>query len=182
MEIDQLRLQDEAYCTEIITALLHAYQDRIFRYCVTRLGKGVGEEIAQEVFVSAWEMLPRFRQESSIETWLFAIAKRKCAQAFRNRARREQIAHTFVDNIRRSTHPDAPRSPEDSLASSAPSVHLDQALNQLREDDRILLNLRYAKGLSTTDIADLIGKSDAVVRKRILRGLQHLKRIIVDSI
>ena len=65
MEIDAQKLPDEAYRSQVFTVLVQEYQDRIFRYCVTRVGEGQGEEIAQEVFLTAWENLPKFRQEFS---------------------------------------------------------------------------------------------------------------------
>src|SRR5262249_55749838 len=75
MEIDQQRLRDEDYRHDVLTALLRDHQEQIFRYCVTRLGEVAGEEVAQEVFLTAWESLPKFRQEASLATWLTGIAK-----------------------------------------------------------------------------------------------------------
>lgn len=85
MEIDPLKLSDETYRSQIFTRLVQDYQDRIYRYCVDRLGEAQGEEIAQDVFLTAWENLAKFRQESMVSTWLTGIAKNKCIQAFRNR-------------------------------------------------------------------------------------------------
>ena len=51
-------------------------------------------------------------------------------------------------------------------------------MHQLRDDERILLNLRYTKALPITEIAALVGKSEAAVRKRILRALQRLRQIM----
>jgi hypothetical protein len=46
MEIDRQKLHDERYRREVLTILLRDYQDRIFRYCVNRLGEIHGEEVA----------------------------------------------------------------------------------------------------------------------------------------
>jgi DNA-directed RNA polymerase specialized sigma24 family protein len=70
MEIDRTQLHDEAYCRDVFKTLLRDYQHIIVQYCVTRLGASEGEDIAQEVFLAAWESLRKFRQESSVETWL----------------------------------------------------------------------------------------------------------------
>lgn len=48
MQIDSQKLQDDAYRQEVFNTLLRDYQDRIFRYCVTRMGEAQGEGIAQE--------------------------------------------------------------------------------------------------------------------------------------
>jgi len=178
MEIDLRRLQDDTYRSEVLTALMREQQDQIFRYCVTRLGEVYGEEVAQEVFVTAWESLPKFRHDSKIETWLVGIAKYKCAQAFRNRTRRQAIARTFVDDIRQQTHTDATERSAYLAGVEEPFARLAHAMHQLRDDERILLNLRYTKALPITEIAALVGKSEAAVRKRILRALQRLRQIM----
>jgi RNA polymerase sigma-70 factor (ECF subfamily) len=178
MEIDQTKLQDEDYRYEVLTALVRDYQDRVFRYCVTRLGEVYGEEVAQEVFLTAWKNLPKFRQEAAIETWLVGIARHKCAQAFRNRARRQALAHAFAEDIRQHTHPVTPAVPEHMAVSQTQFVWLAHSLARLRDDERLLLNLRYTKGLSVTEIVELVGKSEAVVRKRLLRALRRLREML----
>ena len=56
MEIDGQRLPDEAYRREVVAALMQAYGETITRYCMAWLGEGPGAEVAQEVFVTAWEI------------------------------------------------------------------------------------------------------------------------------
>ena len=177
MEIEAQKLRDEAYRSQVFTVLVQEYQDRIFRYCVTRVGEGQGEEIAQEVFLTAWENLPKFRQESAIGTWLTGIAKNKCSQAFRNRSRRQTIVATFVEDIRYQTHTAETDSPEHTMMDQARFAELSDCLDQLRDDERLLLTLRYYRELPVAEVAELMGKSEAAVRKRLLRALQRLRRI-----
>ena len=181
MEIDQTRLRDDAYRHEVLTTLVQNYQDRIFRYCVTRLGEVHGEEVAQEVFLTAWENLPKFRQEAAVETWLVGIAKYKCIQAFRNRTRRQAMAHTFAEDIRHQAHSEGPQEPEHMALAQTQGTRLAHSLAQLRDDERILLNLRYTKGLPVAEIVELVGKSEAAVRKRLLRALHRLREMMDDA-
>lgn len=175
MDIDPHKLSDETYRSLVFTSLVQEYQDRIYRYCVNRLGEAQGEEIAQDVFLTAWENLAKFRQESTISTWLTGIAKNKCIQAFRNRGRRQTIASTFVEDIRYQSHAEGAISPEDTVMDEARREELAQGLARMREDERLLLNLRYHKGLP---VAELLGKSEAAVRKRLLRALERLRKIM----
>jgi DNA-directed RNA polymerase specialized sigma24 family protein len=50
----------------------------------------------------------------------------------------------------------------------------------LRETDRIVLTLWYWKELPVSDIADVMGKSVAAVRKQLLRAQQRLKELMND--
>jgi RNA polymerase sigma-70 factor (ECF subfamily) len=181
MDIDPHKLSDETYRSLIFTSLVQEYQDRIYRYCVNRLGEAQGEEIAQDVFLTAWESLAKFRRESTISTWLTGIAKNKCIQAFRNRGRRQIIASTFVEDIRSQSHAEGAVSPEDIVMHEARRQELSQGMSKMREDERLLLNLRYHKGLPVAEVAELLGKSEAAVRKRLLRALERLRKIMTTD-
>lgn len=178
MDIDPHKLSDETYRSLIFTSLVQEYQDRIYRYCVNRLGEAQGEEIAQDVFLTAWENLAKFRQESTLSTWLTGIAKNKCIQAFRNRGRRQIIASTFIEDIRYQSHVEGVVSPEDTMMDEAQREELARGMLKMREDERLLLNLRYHKGLPVAEVAELLGKSEAAVRKRLLRALERLRKIM----
>jgi RNA polymerase sigma-70 factor (ECF subfamily) len=181
MEIDAQRLTDDAYRYEVLTVLLREHQVGVMRYCVTRLGEDMGEEVAQEVFVTAWKTLPKFRQDAALSTWLFGIAKNKCAQAFRNRSRRQAMAQAFVVDIRHHAHAEEPETPEHVMVERAQLARLAASLTALRDDERILLNLHYTKGLPIPELSELMGKSEAAVRKRLLRALQRLRKIMDGS-
>ncbi len=178
MDINPHKLHDDTYRTLIFTTLVQEYQDRIYRYCVNRLDEAQGEEIAQDVFLTAWENLAKFRHESSISTWLTGIAKNKCIQAYRNRGRRQTIVTTFVEDIRNQSHTEETMPPEAMVMDAAQREELAQGMAKMREDERLLLNLRHHKGLPVAEVAELLGKSEAAVRKRLLRALQRLRKIM----
>jgi RNA polymerase sigma-70 factor (ECF subfamily) len=181
MEIDAQRLTDDAYRDVVLAALLRDYQAGIVRYCATRLGEDMGEEVAQEVFVTAWETLSKFRQDAALSTWLFGIAKNKCAQAFRNRSRRQAMAQAFLVDIRHHAHAEEPETPEQVIVERAQLARFATSLAALRDDERIILNLRYTKGLSVAEIVEIVGKSEAAVRKRLLRALQRLRELMDEG-
>src|SRR5947209_9985126 len=45
----------------------------------------LAEETAQDVFVRIWKALPRYRGESSLSTWIYAIARNACLTAMKRR-------------------------------------------------------------------------------------------------
>jgi len=177
--IEQQRLHDEDYRWDVVAALMHEHGDAIMQFCLTWLGEGLAEEITQEVFVTAWQMLPKYRPEAPLRTWLFGIARNKCQQMYRNRARRQAIARTFVTEIRIHAHAEE-SDPQGGGEADAAALRtrLQASLAQLRDEDRMLLSLWYWKELPVTEIADIMGKSVAAVRKRLTRAQQRLKEIM----
>lgn len=183
--IDHQRLQDEAYRQAVLDALFNEHQDPIFAYCVVRLGEALGAEVAQEVFVTALKTLPKFRQVAPISTWLLGIARNKCAQAARNRTRRAALMQQFAADIRRQAHA-APSEPYAHRAREVEDeqtqlVRLTDNLGKLQEYDRLLLTWRYYKDLPVSEIAELVGKREAAVRKQLQHALHRLKEKMDDA-
>ena len=178
--IDQSRLGDETYRREIVERLWQEYSHEIRQHCITWLGSGLAEEVTQEVFVAAWQGLVKYRPDNPLRAWLYGIARNKCQQAYRNRARRSTIAQTFLEEIRERSHAENPRSPEESASESGQIEQLHRSMSQLPDEARILLNLRYWRNLPMRDIAEIVGKSVPTIRKRLGQAEQRLKEYMVS--
>jgi RNA polymerase sigma factor (sigma-70 family) len=103
-------------------ALVLGYQHAVVGYCTHMLGGATPEEVeevAQDVFLAAYQALPRFQQQVSIRTWLFAIAHHRCV-TYRSRARRHsQMALDHNTDVVDAVHPHPPGSPEVDLLEAA---------------------------------------------------------------
>jgi RNA polymerase sigma-70 factor (ECF subfamily) len=180
--IDQQRVLDEAYRWEIVEALMRDHGEAIMRFCVARLGEGLAEEVVQEVFVAAWEGLPRYRPTESLQAWLFGIARNKCQQVYRNRARRQSIDERDLELIRDRAHASGPTLPEDNMAQATMRGRLHDSLSKLPSEDRILLTLWYWKELPVVEIAEIMGRTEAAIRKRLTRAQQRLKELMHETL
>jgi RNA polymerase sigma-70 factor (ECF subfamily) len=160
-----------------LEGLVRGYQHLIVRHCTAMLGDAAqGEEVAQEVFLGAYAALPRFRREASVRTWLLAIARKQCLKALRDtrrcRRREEELRH----EIACGTH----RTPPDPTAED-PEVlqrQVRRGLDRLGSDERTVLVLRYDTGLSLVEIAHVLGRSEATVRRQLARALEQLRRVL----
>lgn len=161
-------------------ALVRGYQHLIVRHCTAMLGDAAqGEEVAQEVFLGAYTAMPRFRQEASIRTWLLAIARKQCLRALRDRLRRRHIEEDKRNEIASGAH----RAPPDPPGEE-PEVLLQrvrQGLDRLGSEERAVLLLRYDTGLSLVEMAHILGRSEASVRRQLARALQHLREVIDEG-
>ncbi len=175
-------IHDDAYRWKVIADLMQAHGDAVTQYCYTWLGEGLAEEMTQEVFVTAWERLPSYQPQAPLRTWLFGIARNKCQQAYRNRVRRQAIAQTFLQEIHVRAHAGQLTSPEEQLVRVSDEARLANCLGQLRDEDRIMITLRYWKDMPVADIADIMGKSVAAVRKRLTRAQHRLKELMHEHV
>jgi RNA polymerase sigma-70 factor (ECF subfamily) len=180
-KINTKELQEDSHRQRVVEALVREYGDAIIKYCKNWLDDGLAEEVAQNVFIILWEKLLTIRSELPIQPWLFGIAKNKCQQAYRNQERRRAIIHTFAEDIRRLTHIDPQETLEHSIKEELRLTRLHDSLTRLRDEEKILLNLRYWKGYSTAEISDLLNMSESNVRKRLERVKRHLRKNMQDT-
>jgi RNA polymerase sigma-70 factor (ECF subfamily) len=128
--------------------LFDRHADPVLRYVRAQLGRsGDVDETVHHIFLSAWRTLPLFEhaREGSFGAWLLKIAVRAANDRF-GRSRIRGGASLF----------------ELRLAS-------------LPEAQRQILLLRFAAGLSVADVAKVMGRSEAAVANRQMRGLGRMR-------
>ena len=152
----------------------HAFRVIVERYgaavhalcCASTLRREDGEELAQEVFLSAWRSLARFRGDAAFSTWLFSIARNACVDHARRVAVRPQVApEADLDQLVGS---DAPR----EATATARAILV--ACRTLPVEKRQALLLRDLYGLAYDEIADAQGVPVGTVRSRISDARNHV--------
>lgn len=165
---------------EALETLVQGYQQAVVGFCVNMVGDvHHGEDIAQDVFLAAHKALPRFRQQASVRTWLFAIARRQCLKALRDSRRRRRLDQERQEAIAAAAHRNLPERPQDDPDLQLLLVR--QGLARLDRHQRALLLMRYDTGLLLTDMAHILGVSEASVRRRLAGALQHLRKVMSDA-
>jgi RNA polymerase sigma factor (sigma-70 family) len=153
--------------------LVYAYQGIAFRTAYVLAGNGAdAEEAAQDGFVKAWRALGRFRDGAPFHPWLLQIVANEARNRRRSAGRRAHLA------LRAATeHPsgDAAPSPEAALLSAQQREALLTAVNDLPEDQRSVITLRYFVGLSEQEVADTLDLPTGTVKSRTSRALERLR-------
>jgi RNA polymerase sigma-70 factor (ECF subfamily) len=175
----QRDLDTENY-RDALESLVLGYQHVLIGFCTNMLGDAdFAQEVAQEIFLAAYKAMPRFRQNASIRTWLFAIARRQCLKALRDRARRRRLRRDKEDVIATTVHREPP--PPLGEDPEAQLQRVKQHLGHLEQEERTVLMMRYDTGLPIADMATILGLSVATVRRRLVRALQRLREVMHDD-
>jgi RNA polymerase sigma-70 factor (ECF subfamily) len=151
--------------------LYRRYLDRVYTYAFYQLGDHHDAEDATErTFLAALAALPSFRdQGSTFRAWLFRIAHNTVANAHRTRARRRW--QPFPAGFERA----APNADPAGLVARADEVReVLRALATLPEERRQVVLLRFADGLSSAEIGEVLGRSPGAVRVLLHRALREL--------
>ena len=124
------------------------------------------EDLAQEVFITAWKQLPQLREPEKLRGWLGGITRNLCHNAFR-RAQRTPTADAA--ELSDETPADA-ADPRDRAIGSDEAALMWSALAGLPENYREPMVLFYREQHSVAAVAEALGISDDAVKQRLARG------------
>ena len=140
--------------------LLDRYQHKVFRLASSILGDpGEAEDAAQEVFLQIWKALPYFRGESSLSTWIYAIARNRCLT---RRKRTRDAAAAILE----------PRPVYRPARSGA--VDLAALLGKLPAPYRHALQLFYMEEKSYEEVSVMLGLPLGTVKTYLHRARKQL--------
>jgi RNA polymerase sigma-70 factor (ECF subfamily) len=149
--------------------LYDRYFPAVYGYCLSELrDPEVAADAAGQTFLKAMAALPTYREGGRFRSWLFTIAHNVIVDAYSPRRQNEPL-----DTVLHIADP-AP-SPEDAAIATFDLERLDDAIAQLPDADREVIELRRA-GLDGKEIAAVLGISHEAAKKRQLRAMDRLRQ------
>ncbi|HWP13692.1 MAG TPA: sigma-70 family RNA polymerase sigma factor [Ramlibacter sp.] len=153
--------------------LVRRHQDRIYRHLLHLTGsREEALELAQEVFIKAWEALPAWRPDAQLHTWLYRIASNVALDVLR---RRKVVQFVALEDDYDA--PDDAPGPEAQLQAKQGMRALDAALERLAPEQREIILLREVEGLSYGELAAALAIDEGTVKSRLARARAALAAI-----
>ncbi|MDA3899753.1 MAG: RNA polymerase sigma factor [Spirochaetes bacterium] len=169
--------------TELLGILIKKYQDKVFRYTYSNLGNyDDALEATQDIFVSVFRSIGKFRGESKFSTWLYSITSNYCKNYKRKRGRVNIVSLFRSDDEEYGELPieDEREDLEKQFEMSNAMEMATDELNKLPDDYRSILILREIEELSYEEISEVLNISLSNVKVRIHRGRAMLKQRLVE--
>ncbi|MEO8550451.1 MAG: sigma-70 family RNA polymerase sigma factor [Kofleriaceae bacterium] len=154
-------------------AFEHVYREhvRFVWRTVRRLGvRDVDvEDVCQRVFEIVHRQLPEFRGDAKLTTWLFGIVRRVVADHRRSAYEQRRELHEEVEVV-------AAAGQERLVAEREARVLLDQLLDELDEDKRVVFVLCDLDGMAVKEVAELVDAPVQTVYSRLHAAREKLER------
>lgn len=126
-------------------------------------------DVAQKVFCDLARKAAALVHHPSLTGWLHRSTRYAAVDATRVELRRQKLAQSLT------TMPDDSSSPVSPVEWERLRPVIDDALDQLKEDDREIVLLRFFSGLSFAEAGTRLGLSEDTARKRSERALGRLR-------
>ena len=186
---ERLHLLDEAELitrtqngdTEAFTPIVNRYRERIYKLIYGWVHHHeTAEDLCQEVFLKAWQALPRFKGGSFIYSWLYRIAINCSKDFLRSQYRQIVFACEALpdnpDDVLQMTQRQP--SPDEILEKEELRGIIREYVRQLPSVQHSVFRLHYRDGLPIKEIASRLGKSEGTIKAHLYHARQKLQHLL----
>lgn len=168
--LDQARKGDKA----AFGNLIEAYQGPVYNLAYRMLNNsGEAEEAAQEAFIRAYTRLESYNPDHKFSTWMLSITSNYCIDVIR---KRRALLLSIDEPLppHPALHSDNDKGPEAELMNAEQQELVQRMLQELPEEYRQAVVLRYWYDLSYEEIADMMNTTVSAIKSRLFRARRQL--------
>jgi RNA polymerase sigma-70 factor (ECF subfamily) len=170
--VSRVRGGDRAAFDEIQTG----YTRRVHRYVQRRVSTSDAEDVTQEVFLNVFRSLASFRGESTLEAWIYGVARRTVAGRFKRRPLPITLLGDLEvleegESLRHHEHP------ESILERNRKLDRMQRECERLSDDQWRIFEMRYLEGRAVREIALALARSEDAVKSLLYR----LRRTLLNA-
>ncbi|MEH1898588.1 MAG: sigma-70 family RNA polymerase sigma factor [Nostoc sp.] len=137
------------------------------------------EDLTQEIFLSLWQRPVDSARHGHLMGYLIAMTRSRAIDKRRSHSRTLNLVQRWGQNV--TAAPPA-HTPVEQAVFNERSQQVRQALTQLNDRQRQVIELAYDAGLSQSEIAQQLHKPLGSVKSWTRQGLLKLKQLLRDSI
>jgi len=166
--------------------LMRTHYEQVFRlvHAIMR-NEHDSRDVCQEVWLTIWKHLPKFRGDAKFTTWIHPIAVRRAIDHLRKRRRWYDRflpfsveADTNADAVESAPEPSTTDDARQQTESAERITRLRRVLDSLPPKLRAVLALREVEGLSYEEIA----KVTAIPTGTVMSRLYHARRLLAQKL
>jgi RNA polymerase sigma factor (sigma-70 family) len=164
--------------------LIMAHQGTAYNLAYRVIGNGdAAADACQDAFIKAYKAITQY-QGGSFKGWLLRIVTNTCYDYIRYKSRRpatslEDLVENPDDHSSKLVS-EAER-PEDHVLRLELNDVIQEGINQLPEDQRIVVVLSDIQGMAYQEIAEIINEPLGTVKSRLSRGRSRLRNYLVKQ-
>ena len=155
--------------SQAFSAIYRHYSPAIYRYLYSKVGNQQdAEELTSQTFLAVLEGLPRYRRRDKFTGWLYAIARNKAADHYRNRDNQAQAVRAEDIGV---INPDM----LGEIVQHENSRALADLVGQLPQKQLELLQLRFVADLTFREMGEVLNRNPEGVKKAVYRLIAQLQ-------
>lgn len=162
--------------TSAFATLIDRYKDRIFALALRLSGnREDAEEITQDVFLKVYSSLDSFQGTSKFSTWVYRVAYNTSISKLRSVGKYQNEMAVETYEVVESKDLAGVLEP---LKKEEQKYFLAKALQQLKPDDSLIIELFYLQEMKIEEIVEVVGESNSNVKVKLHRARKKLHKLL----
>lgn len=143
------------------------------------------QDLVQETYLKAYRYYDKFEKGTNLKAWLFKILKNTFINGYRKRQNRpiesafEDVEESFESSLRDDVVQGI-KNPEQELLAGVMDSDVQEALDELPTDYRMVIHLVDLEGFSYKEAASILDVPVGTVMSRLYRGRRLLEKALLD--
>lgn len=167
---------------DFMEGVLESYGDRVLKLCYMILKDlHAAQDLTQEVFIQVYKNKSKFREESSLYTWIYKIAINKCRTYVKKHSKMvyfdSENINILVDNDFTEEEPTL----EEEVVRSISSEKIKDIITGIKPIYREVILLYYFEDLSIKDIAQILEEKESTIKSKLFRARELLKQEFIKE-
>lgn len=163
---------------DAFNSLVLSFQDQVYSTTYRIMGEpAVAADMAQDAFITAYRKIKSYRG-GSFKGWLLRIATNTCYDELRKLKRRPAVGLDDLPDAENDDGPALPsneQTPEQAAQQSELSAAIQQCINALKAEQRIVMIMSDVQGMNYQEIADTIEVKLGTVKSRLSRARRDVR-------
>ena len=156
--------------------LVAIHERRVFSLALRLTGSTEdAKDATQEAFIRLHRKMGQVDGDRGVGPWLYSVTVNACRDIGRERQRSRLVP---MENWAALAAQDTAAGPEGLYADRQREEHLRGVLHRLPEKERAALLLREMEGLTTGEVARILGSSEVTVRTQVSKARLRLRKLL----
>jgi len=153
------------------------YLPRIYRFVYVKVaGREDAEDISHQVFLNAWQNMPRYKSKGfPFSSWLYEISRNQVIDYYRIRKDSISVEDIDPDSMSEEAH-------GDSLNTELDLERVMRKLRTMKSEYQDVLILRFVEDMSLKEVASALNKTEGAIKLLQHRAISTLKEFFGESV
>ncbi|WBX77013.1 RNA polymerase sigma factor [Tenacibaculum ovolyticum] len=154
--------------------LLDLYQERLYWHIRKLVGTHENaDDVLQNTLVRVFKSLPKFKQESSLHTWMYKIAYNESMRFIEKEKRKtfsslEDVGDKFLGDLKGDVFFDGDEA----------QLKLQKVLGQLSDKQKKVFDMKYYDNLKFREISDILNIKEGTAKTHYYGAVKHIEKNI----
>ena len=140
--------------------LVREYQERVYWHVRKMvIDHDDADDLVQDVFIKVWNNIHKFREDSSLYTWIYRIATNECLNFLKKKRNKfflpiNDVAGELSSKLDEGSH----------IGGDEIQMKLQKALLRLPDKQRMVFNMKYFDEMKFKEIAEITNTSEGALK------------------